>query len=607
MVKLIKLFLIVSLVVFVGCGKQSGSGDSDSDSDSGVATLLLDSDVESILSDDSDTAILTVQALDRNNAALEGATISVRSTGGVLSSSSVTTESNGTATFTLTSGSITSAEVVTITASSGSTVATETVSVLGTTATFTTDTNSVGLDGASSATLTAYVRNGGGTALEGVDVVLDSDLGYIDGSSGPVTLTTNSSGLVTALFTGGSTAGTATITLSGPDTASLSILISDAQFELTDTQGGSVNISNSDTITLTWIDAAGAPVSGETVSFAATKGSFDTSGNNFIDVVTNASGIASTVFHPTAVGDDTIVVESSVATGSLESSLDLTILAGDPASITVNVNPSVVSLSSGGIIPEATVKATVLDDNNRAVQGVEVAFSITGPGGGEGISPAKSVTNAAGVATAVFTSGGQISSQDGVVITAKVVDDPSVSDSVTMTIANQAATIKIGYTNQILTQSIGSAEDVYAMPFTVLVTDTNGSAISDQQVSLSVYPTYFKTGTYADNDEIDTYTFTGIFANEDDNRNGILDSGEDDTFINGRLDPGGVVSITSSVTTDSNGFAAFNLVYAKAYGRWTDVEITATTTVSGTESTSVLNTTLAIEDGDKPYLNSPYP
>jgi len=609
--RMIRGLVFCSLAIFIlvtvpGCGTQDSSGSS-SGSSSSVSTLLLSSDVNSILSNGIDEATLTVRALDQNNAAVSGAVISLRASGGVLSDSSVTTNNQGYATFYLESGAITSAEVVTISASSGSTVATETVSVLGTTVTLTANTNSVGLSGGSTATLTAYVRDGSGDPIEGVSVSLDSDLGTINGSSASISLITNSSGMVTAEFAGGTIAGTATITLTGPETKTVSILISDAQFKLTDTQGGSFNISTTDGIKLTWIDSSGNPVANETVSFEATKGTFDTTGNNFIDIVTDSLGQASTVFHPTTVGADTILVKSSASSGNLQDTLALTILAGDPATVTVNVNPSVVSRSSGGVTPEATVSATVLDANNRAVQGVEVAFSlIDGPGGGEGIFPAKATTNAAGVATTIFSSGGQISRQEGVTILAKVVVDPSVSDTVSLTIANQPATIVIGETNKIVTLTIGDAEDVYALPFTVLVTDTNGSAIPNQEVSLSVYPTYFRTGYYDDNTKSDSLVEGQTFANEDVNRNGILDTGEDTVFVNGRLDPGGVVAITSAAMTDSNGFAGFNLTYAKSFGNWVDVEITATTNVSGTESTSVLHTTLKVKEGDTPFLNSPF-
>ncbi len=606
--KLCKFLVVFIIILLAGCGKQDGADDGDTtDTLSEVTGLSLTSNVNSINSDGFDAATLTVRALDMNNAVVEGAEIILSTTGGGLSSAMVTTNSAGQASFTLDSGFITSQQVVTVTASSGSVVATKAISILGTSVSFTTDKTSVGLNGATTATLTALVKDGSGTPVENVPITLDSDLGTINGSVNPVDLITNGSGQAIATFAGSTVAGTATITLTGPGTESLSILISDQQFSLSDTQGGFVNVTETDTITLTWIDASDTPVSGQTVTFDATKGTFDATGNSFVNVVTDAAGQASTVFHPDTVGADTIRVTSVL---SLQDDLPITILAGDPTSIALNVNPTVVSRALNGITPTAVVSATVLDIQNRAVQGSQVAFSLTsGPGGGEGIAPAIATTNAAGIATATFSSGGLISAQDGITVLAKLVNVPGITDTATLTIADQAATIVIGETNEIQTLVIGSAEAAYALPFTVLVTDTNGSAIADQSVSLSVYPTHFKTGFFTDNDDFGTIIISGIFPNEDVNRNGNLDPGEDSVggpFDNNRLDPGGVVSIPASVTTDSNGFAGFNVVYPKSFGAWIDVEISATTSVSGTESKAVLLAPLSVEEGDTPYLNSPF-
>ena len=77
--------------------------------------------------------------------------------------------------------------------------------------------------------------------------------------------------------------------------------------------------------------------------------------------------------------------------------------------------------------------------------------------------------------------------------------------------------------------------------------------------------------------------------NEDKDKNGFLDTGEDTNGDN-RLQPGipGVIS-PSSVTTDSTGFAKFDLFYGEQYALWVDFEITAGATVAGTESRTTFN------------------
>ncbi len=104
---------------------------------------------------------------------------------------------------------------------------------------------------------------------------------------------------------------------------------------------------------------------------------------------------------------------------------------------------------------------------------------------------------------------------------------------------------------------------------------------------------------------------TGIYPNEDRNRNGILDDGEDDVFPNGRLDPGNVASIPAEVVTDEYGLASFKAIYAKSYGVWVDIELTAATIVSGSEARTQIEDALpwlADEKGFpvEPVINSPF-
>ncbi len=54
---------------------------------------------------------------------------------------------------------------------------------------------------------------------------------------------------------------------------------------------------------------------------------------------------------------------------------------------------------------------------------------------------------------------------------------------------------------------------------------------------------------------------------------------------NGRLDPGNVASVPSTVTTNTSGFALFDIVYAKEF-TWVEVELEARTVVAGSEGGS---------------------
>ena len=93
-----------------------------------------------------------------------------------------------------------------------------------------------------------------------------------------------------------------------------------------------------------------------------------------------------------------------------------------------------------------------------------------------------------------------------------------------------------------------------------------------------------------------------VCVNEDVNRNGILNAGED-TNGNGSLEPGLPVIIIGSgssatLTTDSTGSAAFTLQYAENFAPWVATRITARASVGGTESSAGMNYFLAGSSDD---------
>lgn len=105
----------------------------------------------------------------------------------------------------------------------------------------------------------------------------------------------------------------------------------------------------------------------------------------------------------------------------------------------------------------------------------------------------------------------------------------------------------------------------------------------------------------------------GPYTNEDLNRNLILDPGEDvgadPGHGDGALTPPNAAAgaLPATVETDEYGVASFNLVYMKSSAVWIDDEITATTIVYGTETSSTLEFGLPYLVSDRPYMpDSPY-
>ncbi|RME81673.1 MAG: hypothetical protein D6771_08040 [Zetaproteobacteria bacterium] len=121
--------------------------------------------------------------------------------------------------------------------------------------------------------------------------------------------------------------------------------------------------------------------------------------------------------------------------------------------------------------------------------------------------------------------------------------------------------------------------------------------------------------------------FAEWIFNEDVNRNLVLDPYEDlamDVYAtashtnpigkapaNGAIDPPSAAggSAPSTVVTDQNGVATFDLVYPKAYAEWVTTEITASTNVFGSEASTVITFVLPASQSDAQQCvlpNSPF-
>jgi len=156
----------------------------------------------------------------------------------------------------------------------------------------------------------------------------------------------------------------------------------------------------------------------------------------------------------------------------------------------------------------------------------------------------------------------------------------------------------------------------YALPMSVLVADSNGNAVSGAVVSLSAWPAQYSSGTWYDEDpdpgkkKFVPY-ISGTFDNEDLNENTFLDPGED-TNGDGLLTPhnSAAGTLPTTVTTDENGVANFDLVYLKDHANWIRDRIRASTLVLGTETTASTTFCLPYErsEGEAGDLHdSPYP
>lgn len=161
-------------------------------------------------------------------------------------------------------------------------------------------------------------------------------------------------------------------------------------------------------------------------------------------------------------------------------------------------------------------------------------------------------------------------------------------------------------------QIIDYTPQQYQLPFSLQVTNTEGVAVAGQKVTLKVVPVQYYKGIYVvGTDTWDTFDPTivapatvptlppFICPVEDANHNGILEAGED-INSNGHLDPTNPATIgphpdaeptlvnSNELITDQWGNGYFSLIYPKGEANWVQVQITATTSVTGTESSQIL-------------------
>lgn len=404
---------------------------------------------------------------------------------------------------------------------------------------------------------------------------------------------------------------------------------------------GDVPLNTLCTYKVHW-DDAGVPRAGEPIEVSATRGSVtllqsppipagstDSNGDMRFEVIADNAG-------PT-----TITVAATAANGP-SSQVKFDFIATSVASITLQANPATVGVNSGTSEAERSeIIAIVRDDKHNLVKNMRVEFTLSDITGGK-ISPSSANTDRYGQATTVYIAGGSPSASgdpqagDGVLVTARipgltpVTCDPTNSAAnalcpqVRLTVAKRGVYITLGTGKTVTLPD----ETRYAKPYSVLLNDINGVAVANAEIDLSVIPlTYneaagntpdlgFDQGRVVNGyrwltDEDGGFIIWGAVvadtcSNEDVNRNGVLDPGED-LNSNGKLEPGNIAALPDKVVTDENGFATFDIVYARTYADWVTVELTARAVVAGTEDTAKSIFTLPGALSDYDVSKSPPP
>lgn len=594
-----------------------------------VASVLLVTDSPTIPSDNATSAKLTAYVQDANNNFLSGVTVAFKPSSGGIAVTQAITDANGVATATLSTLGDPSNRAITVTATANKVSSTATINVTGTT---------LQLQGPSAltagqvGTYTISLTDAGakGIAAQAITVTAPANL-----TASATSVTTDGQGRATFTATGG-TGGSGALSVTGLGlTTSLTVAVNgDSLSFTTPAANTSIALNTLKTFTVHWAQN-GTAVANQPISFATTRGCINpaaltcTGQSSTASVNTDGSGNASISMLSDNAGGATVTATTGT---SITANLTAQFIA--TVAFSIEVQPSVFVLAPGDL---STINAVVRDKNNNLVTGAVVVFSLNDITGGT-LTTAAAKTDLEGRASSVYTAGSVTSAAGGVQITATVQNNATVTKTVGLTVAARQVFLSIGTGNTII-----KSDAQYSVPYVVQVTDSTGAGVKGVSVAMSVLSQrYFKgfrvlSGVWntcytipqdAANCVIGTPPSTTVTlgcADEDFNRNGVLDPGENKNGNNPAtvspafpqgyptLEAGNIASVapttSGSFVTNDSGFAFATVSYPAEYAYYLQVTLQAQTSVQGTAysaSTTFLLPGLAA-DFNSPTVGPPGP
>ena len=471
--------------------------------------------------------------------------------------------------------------------------------------------------GGDQVTLTVTALDSNNNPVAGVPVTVALDSGVYT----PATTTTQANGQVSGAITIGASKAnrdiTATIT-AGSQTAKATVAVTGTQISLspvpaTPQPGSTVRVD------LKVTDANGAGIGSTPVQLSGTlglSGTFTTDATGAVSATLGAAPAAGTyTVDATALGVQTtrsVQVVGGNGAGAIADAV------GPISSASLSIVPNTIAPNTtGSTTNKAALHAKFLNANNQAVQNVRVRFEIAAPGLGSGeqvsTGTATVFSDVNGEAIADYIAGTRSSPTNGVTIRACFgTTDASIANGAcpqsvtqTLTVASQPLSVTLG-DNNLLTR--GNNSLTYIKQFDVAVADAAGNAVPNALISASVDILAYQKGTFG------TLASPGArvsCANEDTNRNGSLDTGED-VNGNGTIEPRKadvILSFIGGNTTGANGRMTIQVEYPQNVATWETYAVKVTTNVAGSEGTVSKNFVTSFIEGDEKngsFLTPPY-
>jgi hypothetical protein len=482
--------------------------------------------------------------------------------------------------------------------------------------------SSVSITNAGGDTVTATVTalDDNRSAVEGATVLMSVDANAIATVSGT---TTGTEGTVSASVGIGADKSNRTVTI----TATSGSLTRQATFQVTGTRitstyASTVTPGSTNTIRYLVTDINAIPLVDQEITVAGSglpSATGTTSEAGYFDYTYDAPSAAGSLeITATAAGVSDVATVQVQATGGVDDAV------GPVSSASVSASPNKVSTNTdGSTANQSQIRALFVRADNSPIQNVRVRFDLAGDANSVGgtLSSGNSMlySSSAGTVTVSYVPGSRSSPTDGVTIRAcwDYTDFAAGAcpNAVTtkLTVTSEAISVTLG-TNGLIEE--GQDELTYIKKFVVLVVDSAGNAMPGVTISPVVDIVRYRKGEYTVALGGWSQGVAATCDNEDDNRNGVLDSGED-VNSNGTLEPRKAdvsIRMVDSTTTDASGLAILQIEYPQNVGSWDFVTITVSASgVSGTEGSASYSTWLPVladhvndTDSSPAFQLSPY-
>ncbi|MDY6797761.1 MAG: Ig-like domain-containing protein [Pseudomonadota bacterium] len=542
------------------CPEEGGGNGGQTEATQSVDSIQLLASTPSIGTAGRDEATITALVRDENGVLLPEVGLQFSaSNNGSLNVQSPTTSESGEATAVLTANNDPRNRTITVSAAAGSASGSVNVGVTGTTLSM---SGPSAISSGGNATFTVRLTDSASEGISSIPITIESANGNeLSGNT-----TTDLSGQIQFTLNAQSS-GQDTISASAYEgdsrvSSEITVNISSDNFTFNDIADDAVEIGDTQTVSVTW-SRGGAPVVGESVEFATTRGVLSSNSDT-----TDNQGVASVDISSSDVGVAEITASAEGQDNEfIEATQTIEFVSSKPYS--VNLRASKKQLTTND---QADIIATVRDVNGNLVKNARVTFNNTNDTTGGTVSPGTVRTDSQGRATATYSSTDAISENDGVEITATITrqDGTQVNQSINLTVAGRALTLILGTGNTIEEPNLTA----YDMPWSVIVTDANGNASTNQPVQISALPIEFYKGTYSYNGTLWTprpYTET-CQTNHADELNGT--------------EIANPASAPRSVTTDEFGSVEFTIRYPQGECNWVRMKLTATSNVEGFSSSN---------------------